>query len=134
MLLARGKPDHVAWAYFLNWATQALNPSTPGRHDQSLAERVSVPCCAGAGFKRDARARGACSHVDLEERINANRTGEPVSGAFKRVLRAISFNFHISLLSLSRALAPDQFHVRLGITRPRSEEHTSELQSLRHLV
>ena len=42
---------------FLDGASPALRPAATGRHDQSLAQRMSVPCGPGAGLECDAGAR-----------------------------------------------------------------------------
>src|SRR5262245_62647631 len=63
-------------------------------------------------------------------------------GRRQRLQRAIEARLHLQMSHLALdqvVLAPELFHlyalrVELGPLRLRSEEHTSELQSLRHLV
>src|SRR5262249_34862378 len=52
VLLARGEPDHITRADFLNWSALALHPAATGGDDKCLAERVGVPCGARAGLER----------------------------------------------------------------------------------
>jgi hypothetical protein len=53
VFLTRRYPDNITWPDFLDLTAPLLNPACAGRHDQYLAERVGVPCSAGAGLKRD---------------------------------------------------------------------------------
>ena len=82
VLLARREPDHVARPDFLDRAAPALRPAAAGRHDQGLAQRVRVPCRAGAGLERDAGAAHARRSGRLEQRIDAHRAGEPLGRSF----------------------------------------------------
>ncbi len=82
MLLARREPDHVARPNFLDRAAPALHPAAASRHDQGLAQRVGVPCCPSAGLERDTGARRACRIVRLEQGVDADRAGEPISRPF----------------------------------------------------
>src|SRR5436309_4475299 len=54
VLLARREPDDVARPDLLDRAAPALHPAAPGRHDERLAERVSVPRRPCARLERDA--------------------------------------------------------------------------------
>ena len=63
VFFARRKPDHVAGADFLDRAAPALHAPAAGGHDQGLAQRVSMPGGAGAGFERDAGAGHAGGRV-----------------------------------------------------------------------
>jgi hypothetical protein len=51
VLLVGREPDHVTGTNFLDGAAFALGPPAACRHDEILAEGVSVPCGAGAGFE-----------------------------------------------------------------------------------
>ena len=66
MFLARWKPDHVARPDFFNRPAPALRASAASGHNQSLAERMRVPCGACAGFKRDDRTANTRGIASLE--------------------------------------------------------------------
>ena len=53
ILLTRREPDHVTRPNLLDWASPALCQAAASRHDQGLAQRVGMPCSAGAGLKRN---------------------------------------------------------------------------------
>src|SRR5437016_1554469 len=53
MLFSRRKPYYVARTNFFNRAAFALSASIAGGNNQSLAERMRVPCGASAGLKGD---------------------------------------------------------------------------------
>ena len=54
MLLARCKPDHIAWPDLFDSAVPALCQATARGDDQRLSERVRMPRRACAGFKGNA--------------------------------------------------------------------------------
>ena len=56
MLFSRGAPDHVTGSYFQFWTAFALHPAAAGRNDQSLTERMGMPCRSGTRLERDVRA------------------------------------------------------------------------------
>ena len=56
VFLTRRNPDNITFPDFLLSATPLLNPASARCHDENLAQRVTVPCCAGAGLKRNATA------------------------------------------------------------------------------
>src|SRR6266571_7804689 len=100
MLLARRKPNHVARTNFFNRAAFALNASTAGSNNQSLAERMRVPSRACARLEGETCAGYACRSGSAEQWINPHRAGEPIYWAFAGWLRACYFDFHINVLSL----------------------------------
>src|SRR4051794_3089762 len=51
MLLIRRAADHVSWPNFFDRASPALYEAAASRHDQGLAERVSVPRSPRAGLE-----------------------------------------------------------------------------------
>ena len=59
---------------------------------------MGVPGRPGAGLERDAGAGRARRGVRLEQRVDADRAGEPVGRPFAGRLRAISFDIHLGLL------------------------------------
>src|SRR5947208_13362972 len=94
ILLARRKPDHVARTNFFNRAAFALNASTAGSNNQSLAERMRVPGCACARLKGDTCAGCARRNGSAEQWINPHLAGEPIGRSFVGWLGACSFDFH----------------------------------------
>src|SRR5436853_4050878 len=54
VLLAGREPDHVTGPDLLNRSTFALSPAAARRDDESLAERMSVPCSSRARLERNA--------------------------------------------------------------------------------
>ena len=56
VLLSGREPDHIARVDFLEWPAPALCPAATSRDDESLAERVRVPCRPRARFERYAGA------------------------------------------------------------------------------
>ena len=94
VLLARREPDHVARPDLLDRAAPRAAPAAAGRHDQGLAQRVGVPCGAGAGLEGDAGAGGARRIGRLEQRVDAHRAGEPVGRTLAGWLRAASLDVH----------------------------------------
>src|SRR5437879_1642532 len=59
MLLARGNPDDVTRPNLLDRASPALCAATASRHDQSLPQRVGVPCRPSAGLEGDTSTESA---------------------------------------------------------------------------
>lgn len=76
MLHARRTPEHVTGPDFLNGAAPALSPAKSRGHDQVLSERVRVPGGAGAGLEGHAAHRNAGWVLGLNDRIDADRSGE----------------------------------------------------------
>src|SRR6266571_4603206 len=76
------EPDHVPWANVLDWSPPALDPATASRHDQRLAQRVSMPCFPSAGFTRDTHPDRTCRSGCLEEGVKAYRAGKVLGGSF----------------------------------------------------
>src|SRR6266566_3865233 len=60
MLLPRRNPDHVTRPNFLDRTSPALDPAAAGRDDESLTERVRVPCGPRARLESYAGALNAC--------------------------------------------------------------------------
>lgn len=56
VLLAGGKPHHVAGANLLDRSAFALGPATAGCHDESLSKRMRMPGGARTRFERHACA------------------------------------------------------------------------------
>ncbi len=79
MLLAKRKPDHIAWPDFLDWAAPTLRPSKAGRDDQRLTEWMCMLGGASAWLERDAGAKRACWIFCFEQRVNAHIAHKPIS-------------------------------------------------------
>ena len=54
VLLAGRKPDYITGTDLLDRPAPALNPSTASGHNESLAERMRVPCSSCTWLKRNA--------------------------------------------------------------------------------
>src|SRR5882724_11368188 len=78
VLLAGREPDHVTGLDFLNRSTFALSPAAASRDDQSLAERMSVPCSSRAWLERNASPLNKSGIGCLKKRIDTNRPSEPL--------------------------------------------------------
>ena len=76
MLLTRRNPDDVTRPNFLDRASPALCSATASRHDQSLPQRVGVPCRPSAGLESHASAKNTPRSSCLEERINPYVAGK----------------------------------------------------------
>src|SRR5947209_6332363 len=77
VLFAGLKPHNVAGPDFLDRTAFALHPAKPRHHDQRLAERVRVPGRTRAGLEGDKRPGNPGGLRRAEQRIDANRAGEP---------------------------------------------------------
>ena len=70
VLLARREPDHIAGPDFLDGSSLALNPAAARRDDESLTERMRVPCGPRARLKRYAGALNKRRFRCLKQRID----------------------------------------------------------------
>src|SRR5579862_7507565 len=52
VLFAWREPNHITRADFLDRPAPTLRPAAPGRYDESLTERMRVPCRPRAGLER----------------------------------------------------------------------------------
>ena len=82
MLLARRELDHVTRTDLLNRPAPMLREAAARRHDQRLAQRMSMPCGTRTRLKRDTRADRARRWVWLKQRVNTHRAGEPIRRTF----------------------------------------------------
>ena len=89
MLLGGGEPDHITGPNFLDWSTFALSPAAAGRNDQSLTERMRVPCSARARLERHARTLSMRRIRRLEQRIDANRPVNQSEGPLWKLVRQL---------------------------------------------
>src|ERR1700731_2112182 len=101
MPLVRRKPDYVSGPNFFDRASPTLSTSTAGRHDQGLPQRMRVPRCSSTRLERDAGAANTCRFGSLEQRVNANCAGEPISWPFTGTLRPRPFYLHLLNVVLS---------------------------------
>ena len=74
------------------------------RHNQCLSERMRVPGRARAGFERDAGAADARRIGRLEQRVDADRAGEPFGRPLAGWLCAVSLDVHRFSPSLAGCL------------------------------
>ncbi len=84
VLFSGFEPDPVTGLNHLNRAAFALSPATSSRHEESLAERVSVPCRSRARLEGDDGAADAGWIRRLEGLIDANCASEPVRWSLGR--------------------------------------------------
>ena len=76
MLLAGRNPHHIAGSDFFNRSALGLDPAQARHDDQRLAERMRMPCRAGARLEGNAAAIQAYRFSHLKHRLRANRTAE----------------------------------------------------------
>src|SRR5258708_1493261 len=88
MLPSACNPNGIALANDLNRATPLLYPATAVRHEQDLAERMSVPCRARARLESHCSAAGATWLSWIEERLHTNGTRKSLGGARNNVSRS----------------------------------------------
>src|SRR5580765_5662998 len=100
VLLAGREPDHIAGSDLLDRSPFTLSPAAPSRDDESLTERMRMPCSTRARLEGYAGTLNTCRIGRLKERIDPYTAGEPLQGSLGRGLRADSFDFHV-LNSLS---------------------------------
>src|ERR1035438_5959206 len=122
-------PRTRAWRGSEPWpAPSKTHPSTPlPRPSQTRPGLSSRPCMPH-------RPRG---HKDVSDWLGAGGTLEELQGltSIQPVLRIFRGWFVTLLFRLPNMAQPSlQFHGQRAFYLSRSEEHTSELQSLRHLV
>src|SRR5690348_11289638 len=92
--VARRAEDHVAGADLLDRAVLALRPAAAGRDDEYLAQRMRVPGRARARLEGDARAGGTCGRGSGEQRVDADRAGEPLGRPLHRRPGTIALDLH----------------------------------------
>src|SRR6266478_7357075 len=78
VLLTGREPDHVSGPDLLDRSTFALSPAAARRDDQSLAERMSVPCSSRARLERNASPLNKGGIGCPKKRIDTNRPSEPL--------------------------------------------------------
>lgn len=94
MLFTGRKPDHITRPNFLYRFTIALSPAAASRDNQSLAQRMRVPCSPCAGLERNAGTLNTCRGRCLKKWIDPYSASEPVRWPLTRGLRSNSSNFH----------------------------------------
>ena len=90
VFLVRWNPDDVTLPNFLDLTAPLLNPAPASRNDQSLTQRMAVPCCPSPRLEGDAATRRVRGVICAEERINGYGTSEVFGWAFCGGLRATS--------------------------------------------
>jgi hypothetical protein len=78
----------------LDRAAFVLNPTAASRDDESLTERMRVPCSPRAGLESYAGTLNKCGIRCLKKRIDPYGASEPVGWPLRGRLRANSFDFH----------------------------------------
>src|SRR5436853_2465945 len=76
------EPHHVPRTDLLNRAALALSPTATTCDNECLPKRMRVPRGARARLERDTRTGGACWSICLQQWIDADGAGEPISRAF----------------------------------------------------
>src|SRR5947199_6051161 len=97
VLFTGRKPDNIAGTDLLDRASFALRPSKTRCNDESLSQRMCMPCGPRTRFERHTCALNQRGLRRLEERIDAYAPSEPLRRSFCGRLRANSFDFHVSL-------------------------------------
>src|SRR6516225_1492579 len=97
VLFTRREPDDIAGADLLDRTAVALHPAAAESDDQRLSEWMRVPSGARTRLERyrgtaDARWRGR-----LKRRVEPHGADEVFGWAFRRGLRAVSFDIHQSV-------------------------------------
>src|ERR1039458_327183 len=124
MLLSRCKPDDIAGPDLLDWAAPALRATTARHDNQSLTERVRMPCGASAGLEGNTGANNTRGVTRLKQRIDLDRARKVLRWSLARRLGAVWFDLH-GLNSPVRSGIND--HPLSGFWRRRGrrwEEHT----------
>src|SRR6476659_6660175 len=96
MLLARRKPDDIAWPYVLDQPALALHPPEAGGDDQRLPERMRVPGGARTWLEGHVSAGRARRFLRAKQRIDADRSGEIFGRSFGGRLRSAALDVHHS--------------------------------------
>ena len=78
MFLTWRDRDHISWSNFLTRSAPTLHPTAARRHNQGLAQRVTVPGCPRARLERDTGAARACRIVGIEQGIDTYTAGKPL--------------------------------------------------------
>ena len=103
VFLTRLEPDHVAGPDFLDGPADTLDAAPARDDDQRLAQRMGMPCGAGAGLERDDRGSRASRVIRLEQGIDAHRASKPVRRTFDGGLGTISLDVHEEKMRLQEA-------------------------------
>src|SRR5579884_4571801 len=82
MFLTGREPDHITRPDLLDWPACALGPSATRRDNESLTERMCVPCSPRTRLKGYAGALDKCRIGRLKEWINAYGAREPIGRSF----------------------------------------------------
>src|SRR5688572_12320154 len=72
MLLAWWRPDYITRPNLLDRCSPTLDETGAGRHDECLAERMTVPGCPSTELESDTSHTRACRIRCLEQGVNAN--------------------------------------------------------------
>src|SRR5258708_17021898 len=78
VFLAAREPHHVTRSDLLDRSTFALSPAAARRYEESLAERMCVPCSSRSRLESNASPLNKGGIGGLKKRIEANRPREPL--------------------------------------------------------
>ena len=112
MLLSGRTRDHISGMNLFDRTSLALHEASTLRHNERLTQGMVVPSRAGARLEGDPRTLRAARSTGLEQRLDADLTGEPLPRSFARRSRTASLDVHVrhlltSLESSSEAGAID---------------------------
>ena len=94
VLFAGREPDHVTGPDLLDRPAFALSPAAASHDDESLAERMRMPCSSRSRFEGYAGALDERGIRRLKQRINSYHAREPLRRSLRGSLRARAFDFH----------------------------------------
>src|SRR5262249_51221420 len=96
VFLAGRNPHGVAGPDFADWTTPALHAAQSRYNMEGLAERMGLPCGAGAGPEPPAPRPDAGRRRPFDDRALPHRPGEPIVGHPARRHRPRWFDIHDS--------------------------------------
>src|SRR4051812_13691727 len=97
MLLARREPDDVTRSYLLDRASLPLDPAAADRDDERLPQGVGMPGRPAPGLEGDDVAGRTGRGFRREQRVDADRTAEPLGRSLGRRSRPYSGDIHLLL-------------------------------------
>jgi hypothetical protein len=84
VLFVGSEPDDVSRSHLFDWTAVALYASEARGNDERLSERMRVPGGASSGFECDVSSGNERRIRSGEKWVDANGSGEPVRGAYRR--------------------------------------------------
>jgi len=108
VLFSGREPDHIPRSGFLDLPAPALCPTAAGSNNDSLPERMRMPCGPRTRLESYAGTLNPRWSRRLKEWINSYSAGKPLCRPFGGGLRANSFDFHLSESFLSSGCSAAQ--------------------------